>query len=49
MAAWAPCASAGGTVGGQTFSSPGVETAGKRGISPSVMRVSFREGDDLAG
>jgi hypothetical protein len=36
-------------VGGETHASPGMEATGKQGILPSVMRVSFRESDDLAG
>ena len=33
----------------QVLSSPGMETAGVRGISPAVTRVSFRSRDDLVG
>lgn len=34
---------------GRTSRSPGIESADHRGLSPKVLRVSVREGPDLAG
>ncbi|MCA9559395.1 MAG: hypothetical protein KC583_12620 [Myxococcales bacterium] len=34
---------------GRVFESPGVETAGRAGIAPSVTRISVRAADDLVG
>jgi hypothetical protein len=36
-------------VAGRALTSPGAEAADARGLRPSVMRVSFRDGDDLVG
>ncbi len=36
-------------VGGETFSTPGMERTSRQGISPRVMRVTFRSDDSLAG
>ena len=36
-------------VGALDLTSPGMESAGRTGISPRVMRVTFRAGDDLVG
>ena len=36
-------------LGSETLSSPGMEAQRRGGISPAVMRVTFRSGDDLVG
>ena len=35
--------------GGRVFASPGLERNDQRGLSPEILRVTFRAGDDLLG
>ena len=37
------------SAGERSYSSPGIEAVGPHGMLPTVMRVSFRESDDLVG